>query len=89
MSNFTDSPDETDCGDLSELSKKQCFHEGVEFGMFIQQNSMAKIGGVDSRVNLRSCHRERVIMVFEANGSQPDVKWINDDLISVRIGNAR
>jgi len=88
MSMFTDDPDSAEMGDLSGLSKNQCFLDGVEFGMFIQANSIAKVRGVSDRIQMRSCHRERVELFFETNGTEPDIKWINDDFVTVRIGNA-
>ena len=88
MSRFTDDPENAEMGDLSGLSKNQCFLDGVEFGIFIQANSIAKVQGVTDRHKMRSCHRERVKLFFEVNGPEPDTKWINDDFVSVRIGNA-
>jgi hypothetical protein len=87
MSHFTDDADNAEVGSLSGLSKNQCFMDGVEFGMFIQANSMAKVQGITDRIRIRSCQRERVEMFFEVNGPEPDIKWINDDFITVRVGN--
>ena len=85
---FTEDPENPEVDDLSGLSRNQCFLDGVEFGMFIHANSMAKVQGVTGRKKIRSCQRDRVKMFFEANGHEPDIKWINDDFITVRIGNA-
>ena len=88
MSKFTNDPDNAEMEDLSGLSRNQCFLDGVEFGVFIQANSMAKVQGVVERHQMRSCHRERVKLFFESNGCETDIKWINDDFVSVRIGHA-
>ena len=87
MSKFTHRPEDSEGGDLGGLTKNQCFLDGVEFGMFIQANSIAKIQGVTERLRLRSCHKDRAHRFFEVNGIDPDIKWLNDDYISVRIGN--
>ena len=88
MSKFTNEPETAEMGDLSGLSMNQCLLDGVEFGIFIQANSEAKVQGVTGRKKIRSCQRDRVKIFFEANGHEPDIKWINDDCITVRIGNA-
>jgi len=88
MSKFTNDPENAEMGDLSGLSRNQCFLDGVEFGIFIQANSVAKVQGVTDRHKMRSCHRERVKMFFEVNGYDTDIQWINDDFVSVRIGHA-
>lgn len=85
---FNNDPENADIGSLSGLSRNQCFLDGVEFGIFIQANSMAKVQGVTDRHKMRSCHLDRVKMFFEINGPEPDIKWINDDFVSVRIGDA-
>ena len=88
MSKFTNDPENAEMGDLSGLSRNQCFLDGVEFGIFIQANRVAKVQGVPDRHKMRSCHRERVKMFFEVNGYDTDIQWINDDFVSVRIGHA-
>ena len=88
MSQFSSRPVDCDSGNLDGLHKSECFMDGVEFGMFIQADGFSVVSDRTSRMRMRSCHRERVVAYFEANDREVDIKWINDDLISVRTGNA-
>jgi hypothetical protein len=89
MSKFTDDPENAEVGDLTGLSKNQCFLDGVEFGIFVHANSVAVLQGATERHEMGSRHRGRLEMFFEVNGGTvADIKWINDDLVSVEIGHA-
>tara|TARA_R100000808_G_C2078257_1_gene103096 strand:- start:215 stop:481 length:267 start_codon:yes stop_codon:yes gene_type:complete len=81
-------PEDGKLSGLSGLSKSQCFMDGVEFGVFMHSHTVANMTGSTERVRMRSCHRERANLFLTVNGYEPDIKWINDDFISVRIGNA-
>lgn len=88
MSVFNPRPFDCDCGDLEGLSDRDCFLDGVEFGMFVQTDSFAVISGKSGRMRMRSCHHDRLVHYFESNQRDVDIKWINDDLITVRTGDA-